>query len=88
MEILVYEDGREKPYDTDLELIYGPQPTFETDDWNRYDANDPDKPAGWKEFNERWDSRERLWTMPIDWVNYADHMLGKTSSIYTLGFRY
>lgn len=86
-EVMIDGNNNPVPYDDRFYLKFGPQPTFADDDWVRYEESDPNKPMGWKEFDNRWDSRELHWTMPIDWVNYSDSELGKTSE-YSLMFRY
>ena len=44
--------------------------------------------SGWEEENEKWASRESIWYMTIDWVNFVDYGINKDSELYTLMFRY
>jgi hypothetical protein len=55
--------------DDDVYLRFGPAPTFATSSWNRYTA---DERPDWEAENEKWDSKERIWWMTVDWVNYGD----------------
>lgn len=68
-----------KPKD-DYSIIFGPQPLFRDDKtWRRWtEAED----LGYKEINEKWGGREKIWVTPIDWLNYGDYELGRTSSNY------
>lgn len=87
-EVLKDKDGEiVKPMD-DYYLVFDTQPTFASDNWNRYNETNPEKPLGWLQFNSRWDSRETKWYTPIDYVNFFDHGLGITSKEYTTSYRY
>lgn len=66
-------------------MYFGPQPTFGEDQWNRFTSKDR---VDWKQQNEKWDSRTKVYYMPIDFVNFPDQELGRTSVKYDLWFRY
>lgn len=71
--------------DDDFYMKFGPQPTFAEDAWKRYTVADT---LGWKEENQKWESRSKTWYMPIYFVNYGDQELDKDSRLYGVWFRY
>ena len=87
-EILLDETGSVVKYNERYYMRFGPQATFKDDSWNRFTPENAGDILGWRKYNERWDSRNRIWMTPIDFVNPADHGLGFTSDKYTVLFRY
>jgi hypothetical protein len=46
----------------------------------------PSDALGWKQYNERWDSRTAEWITPLDWSDYANNQF--YTSAYSRIYRY
>jgi len=70
--VLFDDQGFAVPADPNFDLKWGVRPTFAGKSWNRYtEAESPD----FESLNANWDSRETMWYMPLDWVNYVDQIM-------------
>ena len=54
--------------------MFGGDPIFGDDlSWTRaVPPNLQEGIYGFEEYNQRWEQRKMLWTMPLDWVNYGE----------------
>ena len=55
--------------DWELNQVFGESKFFRSEDWKRPGPTDV---LGWKSYNERWDSRNTQWCLPLNFVNPAD----------------
>ena len=51
-------------------MKFGEQPTFKKDLWQR--PAGPDDMLNYEGYIDRWDSKEKVWYMPVDYVNFPD----------------
>lgn len=69
---LLDDAGNSVPLDENFYVMFGTPQTFKDDAWTRFTADDnPD----WESLNTNWESRESMWYLPLDWVNYVDQKL-------------
>ena len=67
-EVLIDENNQTVRIDQMVYLKFGEIPTFASDNWNRPTSDDM---IGADHYVKRWDSKYRVWYMPLDFFDYT-----------------